>query len=177
MRVLCRLRGHHPSSRTFENQGFAFAKCRRCECDLMRSAAQSTGTWRPVPETLRVDWRDADPLEGARTSAGDRAAEFLRRLLALPRRLGSKLMTLISTLRALLTFARLFERHVVDRTRAAWTAVPLAVKSRPRAVRLPEPVAQPGDWNVVISLRLRPAGLNGGGMMVGSALVSPANFT
>jgi hypothetical protein len=47
---------HAPSSRITRNQGFEFAQCRHCACDLIRSNRR----WKTVPEGFRVVWRGSD---------------------------------------------------------------------------------------------------------------------
>jgi hypothetical protein len=47
---------HSPSSRITRNQGFEFAQCRHCACDLIRSNRR----WKTVPEGFRVVWRGSD---------------------------------------------------------------------------------------------------------------------
>lgn len=49
--------GHHVASApVIRNQGFDFAKCRDCACDLIRS----NRSWKSVPSGFRVVWRGPD---------------------------------------------------------------------------------------------------------------------
>ena len=53
MSMLCFIQGHSPSEEQVWNRGYSFSKCRRCQCDLIRS----DGDWDIVPRGHRVVWR------------------------------------------------------------------------------------------------------------------------
>jgi hypothetical protein len=53
MSILCALGGHEAGADEIYNGGYYFARCRRCERDMIRSGA----AWRMVPEGHRVVWR------------------------------------------------------------------------------------------------------------------------
>jgi hypothetical protein len=53
MSLLCALGGHEAGSGEVYNGGYYFARCRRCERDMIRSGA----TWQMVPSGHRVVWR------------------------------------------------------------------------------------------------------------------------
>jgi hypothetical protein len=53
MSLLCALGGHEAGSDEVYNGGYYFARCRRCERDMIRSGA----AWRMVPSGHRVVWR------------------------------------------------------------------------------------------------------------------------
>jgi len=53
MSVLCFIQGHSPSEEQIWNRGFSFSKCRRCRCDMVRSAAD----WQVVPRGHKVVWK------------------------------------------------------------------------------------------------------------------------
>jgi hypothetical protein len=54
MSLLCFIQGHAPSSDEVWNRGYSFARCRRCECDMIRS----DGEWETVPRGHRVVWKN-----------------------------------------------------------------------------------------------------------------------
>jgi hypothetical protein len=53
MSLLCALGGHEAGSREIYNGGYYFARCRRCQSDMIRCGA----AWRMVPDGHRVVWR------------------------------------------------------------------------------------------------------------------------
>jgi hypothetical protein len=53
MSLLCALGGHEAGSGEVYNGGYYFARCRRCERDMIRSGA----SWQLVPSGHRVVWR------------------------------------------------------------------------------------------------------------------------
>ncbi|HEX8624312.1 MAG TPA: hypothetical protein VF782_04455 [Allosphingosinicella sp.] len=53
MSLLCALGGHEAGSGEIYNGGYYFARCRRCERDMIRSG----GAWQMVPSGHRVVWR------------------------------------------------------------------------------------------------------------------------
>ena len=53
MSLLCALGGHEAGSGEIYNGGYYFARCRRCERDMIRSGA----AWQMVPGGHRVVWR------------------------------------------------------------------------------------------------------------------------
>lgn len=53
MSLLCFIQGHSPAGDQVWNRGYAFSKCRRCSCDLIRS----DGDWDIVPRGHRVVWK------------------------------------------------------------------------------------------------------------------------
>lgn len=53
MSLLCALGGHEAGSGEVYNGGYYFARCRRCERDMIRSG----GAWQMVPSGHRVVWR------------------------------------------------------------------------------------------------------------------------
>jgi hypothetical protein len=53
MGVMCWMLGHEGGPTDIWNEGYYFARCRRCACDLIRT----TGNWSPVPLGYRVNWR------------------------------------------------------------------------------------------------------------------------
>jgi hypothetical protein len=53
MSLLCALGGHEAGSGEVYNGGYYFARCRRCERDMIRSGA----AWQMVPGGHRVVWR------------------------------------------------------------------------------------------------------------------------
>jgi hypothetical protein len=53
MSLLCALGGHEAGSGEVYNGGYYFARCRRCELDMIRSGA----AWQMVPSGHRVVWR------------------------------------------------------------------------------------------------------------------------
>jgi hypothetical protein len=53
MSLLCALGGHEAGSGEVYNGGYYFARCRRCERDMIRSGA----AWQLVPSGHRVVWR------------------------------------------------------------------------------------------------------------------------
>lgn len=53
MSLLCALGGHEAGAGEVYNGGYYFARCRRCERDMIRSGA----AWRMVPGGHRVVWR------------------------------------------------------------------------------------------------------------------------
>ena len=53
MSLLCALGGHEAGSNEVYNGGYYFARCRRCERDMIRSGA----AWQMVPGGHRVVWR------------------------------------------------------------------------------------------------------------------------
>lgn len=53
MSLLCALGGHEAGSGEVYNGGYYFARCRRCERDMIRSGA----AWQMVPSGHRVVWR------------------------------------------------------------------------------------------------------------------------
>jgi hypothetical protein len=54
MSLLCALGGHEAGSGEVYNGGYYFARCRRCERDMIRSGA----AWQMVPSGHRVVWRN-----------------------------------------------------------------------------------------------------------------------
>lgn len=55
MTLLCSIAGHSADTSHRHNQGFDFAICHHCGCDLIRTAL---GDWTPVPRGMRVVWRE-----------------------------------------------------------------------------------------------------------------------
>lgn len=53
MSLLCALGGHEAGDEEVYNGGYYFARCRRCERDMIRSGA----SWQMVPSGHRVVWR------------------------------------------------------------------------------------------------------------------------
>ncbi|HYW17619.1 MAG TPA: hypothetical protein VE891_15880 [Allosphingosinicella sp.] len=53
MSLLCALGGHEAGAGEIYNGGYYFARCRRCERDMIRSG----GSWQMVPSGHRVVWR------------------------------------------------------------------------------------------------------------------------
>lgn len=53
MSLLCALGGHEAGAGEVYNGGYYFARCRRCERDMIRCGA----AWRMVPSGHRVVWR------------------------------------------------------------------------------------------------------------------------
>jgi len=53
MSLLCALGGHEAGTGEIYNGGYYFARCRRCERDMIRSG----GAWQMVPSGHRVVWR------------------------------------------------------------------------------------------------------------------------
>jgi len=53
MSLLCALGGHEAGPDEVYNGGYYFARCRRCERDMIRCGA----AWRMVPDGHRVVWR------------------------------------------------------------------------------------------------------------------------
>jgi hypothetical protein len=53
MSLLCALGGHEAGPREVYNGGYYFARCRRCERDMIRCGA----AWQMVPSGHRVVWR------------------------------------------------------------------------------------------------------------------------
>jgi hypothetical protein len=53
MSLLCALGGHEAGAGEVYNGGYYFARCRRCECDMIRSGP----AWQRVPSGHRVVWR------------------------------------------------------------------------------------------------------------------------
>ncbi|HEX8061651.1 MAG TPA: hypothetical protein VF535_00375 [Allosphingosinicella sp.] len=53
MSLLCALGGHEAGSGEIYNGGYYFARCKRCERDMIRSGA----AWQMVPDGHRVVWR------------------------------------------------------------------------------------------------------------------------
>ncbi|HEX8127216.1 MAG TPA: hypothetical protein VF548_16695 [Allosphingosinicella sp.] len=53
MSLLCALGGHEAGSDEVYNGGYYFARCRRCERDMIRNGA----AWQMVPSGHRVVWR------------------------------------------------------------------------------------------------------------------------
>ncbi|HEX8525717.1 hypothetical protein [Allosphingosinicella sp.] len=79
MSLLCFVQGHSPSSEEVWNRGYSFAKCRRCECDMIRS----DGDWEPVPRGHRVVWKKGPHQHS-------RSAGYVRNLPVLYRDSGGK---------------------------------------------------------------------------------------
>jgi len=62
MNLLCHMRDHSPAAPgIISAQGFAFSKCRRCHCDMLRSSAHASARWIRVPEEFRVVWGKKPP--------------------------------------------------------------------------------------------------------------------
>jgi hypothetical protein len=53
MSLLCALGGHEAGADEVYNGGYYFARCRRCELDMIRSG----GAWQMVPSGHQVVWR------------------------------------------------------------------------------------------------------------------------
>lgn len=53
MSLLCALGGHEAGDEEVYNGGYYFARCRRCDRDMIRSGA----SWQMVPSGHRVVWR------------------------------------------------------------------------------------------------------------------------
>ena len=53
MSLLCAMGGHEAGAGEVYNGGYYFARCRRCERDMIRSGA----AWQMVPDGHRVVWR------------------------------------------------------------------------------------------------------------------------
>lgn len=60
MNPFCHFLSHRVLSSSPANHGFHFSRCSRCHADLMRSARAGAGSWREVPQGLRVCWGDFD---------------------------------------------------------------------------------------------------------------------
>ncbi len=58
LRLGCRLLGHKPEPFPRWNDGYYFARCRRCGDQLVRTAY---GRWRPLPNGLRIVWSTVRP--------------------------------------------------------------------------------------------------------------------
>lgn len=78
----CHLTAHAPASISFQNQGFAFTRCRRCGEDLIRSAAAPKARWSAVPNGLRVAWRDSDTTAFVQRSDTQRLWDAMARCIA-----------------------------------------------------------------------------------------------
>lgn len=61
MKLQCHLRGHSVAPRAVENRGFLFSRCRRCRCDMVRSAMSDSSKWTIVPAEFRVAWNGVEP--------------------------------------------------------------------------------------------------------------------
>jgi hypothetical protein len=73
MHLLCLARLHRPTPDRVWNAGHYFARCRRCQADLIR---RLHGPWQPVPKGFRVVWRakPADHPDWNNFAAPDAAA-------------------------------------------------------------------------------------------------------
>ncbi len=80
MHLLCQFKSHSPAATVMENQGFAFSRCRRCHCDLVRSLTSSDSGWRDIPSGFRVAWRGADLSVFAVSSRLERMRAVMRKL-------------------------------------------------------------------------------------------------
>lgn len=57
MKIVCRLLGHLPPSRSpIWSEGRFFGQCPRCQRDIIRP--QGSSSWRGVPRGFKVSWRD-----------------------------------------------------------------------------------------------------------------------
>ena len=61
MKLTCHLRGHSVAPRAVQNQGFLFSRCRRCRCDMIRSATSDSSKWTIVPTEFRIAWNGVEP--------------------------------------------------------------------------------------------------------------------
>ena len=61
MRIICDLGGHRASAETIRNGGHHFARCTRCNADLV----EHEGAWKSAPKGFRIVWKaiEAEPLE------------------------------------------------------------------------------------------------------------------
>ncbi|HEY0116929.1 MAG TPA: hypothetical protein VGB54_14540 [Allosphingosinicella sp.] len=53
MGVMCGILGHAARDTGLWNDGYFFSRCKRCQCDLIRT----DGGWSPLPFGYRVTWR------------------------------------------------------------------------------------------------------------------------
>ena len=67
MSIYCALAGHLASSDTIFNGGHNFARCTRCNTDLVEQA----GTWSTAPTGFRIVWRKAEGAEEGYSALGD----------------------------------------------------------------------------------------------------------
>ena len=74
MSLLCFIQGHAPGAEEIWNRGYSFTKCKRCQCDMLRS----DGDWQTVPRGHRVAWKKG-------YHHHSRPAGYPRTLPALPR--------------------------------------------------------------------------------------------
>ncbi len=61
MSIFCDLAGHRASAQTIRNGGHHFARCTRCNADLV----EHDGAWTAAPKGFRIVWKPAgaEPLE------------------------------------------------------------------------------------------------------------------
>jgi hypothetical protein len=55
--LLCSISGHSPSGQRIRNGGHHFARCTRCNADLV----ESDGRWATAPRGFRVIWKAVAP--------------------------------------------------------------------------------------------------------------------
>lgn len=60
MNLRCRFSDHAPAPSTLENRGFAFSRCQRCRCFVIRSLGSAEAPWRLVPSGFRISWNGVD---------------------------------------------------------------------------------------------------------------------
>lgn len=53
MKLICHALGHEAEHAGLWNEGYFFASCARCRCDLLRT----DGAWSAVPNGYRVAWK------------------------------------------------------------------------------------------------------------------------
>jgi hypothetical protein len=53
MGVMCWILGHGARDTGLWNDGYFFSRCKRCDCDLIRTS----GNWSPLPYGFHVKWR------------------------------------------------------------------------------------------------------------------------
>lgn len=60
MHLGCRIGWHKAASTEVWNNGLYFARCSRCDCELIRPAV---GRWKPVPRGFRIVWKPRTVLD------------------------------------------------------------------------------------------------------------------
>lgn len=60
MNLHCHFSDHAPAPSILENRGFAFSRCRRCRCFVIRSLGSAEAPWRLVPSGFRISWNGVD---------------------------------------------------------------------------------------------------------------------
>lgn len=128
-RLSCIAGRHAAGPRQTRNQGFAFAGCRNCGCDLVRSRS----AWKAVPKGFRVVWRRA-----AAPQVEISAAQFLLDLPAVDRALALAASPPRPRGRA----SVLFEVAAAGLRCLVWAAAD-RLRAWRRALRAPRTAAQP----------------------------------